>query len=102
MCGDCGRKYRGQTGRSICERDTEHVEAWEEGNDECPLQRHSNLYHGGEKFDFRLEILAKCYGRPSKRMITEAVLIGELHDNETMNNRSEWNYTNLNKMNLSG
>ena len=35
-------------------------------------------------------------------MITEAVLIGELPEEETMNNRSEWNYTNLNKMNLNG
>ena len=102
VCEECERKYRGQTGRTICERHTEHVEAWDEGDDKCPLQRHSNLYHGGEKFQCNLEILAKCYGRPSRRMITEAVLIGELPEEETMNNRSEWNYTNLNKMNLNG
>ena len=102
ICEECKRKYRGQTGRAIFERNNEHMEAWEQGEDECPLQRHSNLYHGGRRFNVDLEVIAKCYGKPSRRMITEAVLIGEIPDNETMNNKSEWNYANLDKMNLNG
>ena len=102
VCDDCGRKYRGQTGRTIFERDCEHMGSWEREEDECPFQRHSNLYHDGQKFSLDIKVLAKCYGKPTKRMITEAVYIGELCDNETMNNRSEWNYTNLAKMHLSG
>lgn len=32
------------------------------------------MYHHGERFTFTFDILAKCYWRPSKRWITEAVL----------------------------
>ena len=41
----CGRKYRGTTGRSTFERTTEHVRDWTNGVDECPLKRHSVLFH---------------------------------------------------------
>ena len=102
LCEQCNRKYRGQTGRSIYERNKEHMEAWNRGDDEEPLQRHSNIYHEGERFDVKLNVLAKCYGRPSKRMITEAVMIEELPDDETMNNKKEWTYTKLGKMHLIG
>ena len=101
LCEECGRKYRGQTGRTIQERDYEHMASWEAGDDECPLQRHSNIYHGGERYGFDLRVIAKCYGKPTKRMITEAVQIGELTGDQTMNNKSEWNYTNLAKVNVS-
>ena len=43
MCEECKRLYRGQTGRSIYERGQEHLDAWEERDDECPLQRHGNI-----------------------------------------------------------
>ena len=72
------------------------------GFDECPLQRHSNLFHNGERFDVEVKVVAKCYGRPTRRMVTEAVLIGEIPDDQTMNNRSEWNYANLTKMTVNG
>ena len=62
--------------------------AWNEKNDENPLQRHANIYHHGERYPFKSSVLAKCYGRPSKRLITEAVLIDELTPSETMNNIS--------------
>ena len=102
VCVDCQRRYRGQTGRSISERDKEHMEAWDKGNNECPFQRHSNLYHNGDRFTTRLNILAKCYGKPSKRMITEAVLIDEMTDEMTMNNKSEWSYMKLCKVHVPG
>ena len=102
ICVDCERKYCGQTGRTIFDRDSEHMNAWDESDDECPLQRHSNLYHNGGHFEVELQVVAKCYGRPSRRMVTEAVLIGEIPDDQTMNNRAEWNYTNLTKMSVNG
>ena len=102
VCGECERKYCGQTGRTIYERNREHMDAWDNGFDECPLQRHSNLFHNGERFDVEVKVVAKCYGRPTRRMVTEAVLIGEIPDDQTMNNRSEWNYANLTKMTVNG
>ena len=97
-CEECGRKYRGQTGRSIYERNKEHLEAWERREDDCPLQRHANLYHGGGHFVAELKVLAKCYGKPSRRLITESVYIDELTDDMTMNGKGEWSYVKLAKV----
>ena len=102
ICEECERRYRGQTGRSIYERDKEHIESWEKGDDECPLQRHANIYHGGGNFVAELKILSKCYGKPSKRLITEAVLIDELSNAMTMNGKNEWSYVKLAKVQMHG
>ena len=63
-----------------------------------PLCRHKELFHPNENFDITVKILAKCFGKPTRRKITEAVLIDELSDNQTMNNKKEWTYTKLNKL----
>ena len=95
---ECNRKYRGTTGRSTNERTGEHVSNWERGVEECPLFSHSRLYHGGQRFEFGVKVLRNCYGKPSRRMITEAVLINELSDTETMNSRKEWSFVELDKV----
>ena len=101
-CEDCSRVYRGQTGRSIYERNKEQIEAWESADDECPLQRHANVYHGGGHFEASMKILARCYGKPSRRLITEAVMIDEIPDGMTMNNKTEWSYVKLAKVQIPG
>lgn len=100
MCLDCERLYRGQTGRSLYERTKEQVESWERGEEDCPLQRHSVLYHDGEDFQTKVKVLAECYGKPSKRLITEAVMIEEIADNSTMNSKSEWSYIKLSRVGI--
>ena len=102
ICEECERKYRGQTGRSIYERNKEHIESWEKGEDDCPLQRHANLYHGGGNFVAELKIIAKCYGKPSRRLITEAVMIDELLETQAMNGKNEWSYVKLAKVQVHG
>ena len=100
-CEDCGRVYRGQSGRSLYERGVEHIKAWEkEDDDECPLQRHANLHHGGGHFVAEVRVLARCYGKPTRRMITEAVMIDEVPNEQAMNNKSEWTYTKLAKIHV--
>ena len=49
-----------------------------------------------------MSVLANCYGRPSRRMITEAVLIDEIPRGMTMNNKSEWSNVKLAKVNVGG
>ena len=71
------------------------MEAWDQGIDDSPLQRHSNLYHNGERYNVDMKLVARCYGKPSRRMLTEAVMIGEIPDDCTMNSRNEWNCVNL-------
>ena len=101
VCEECQRKYRGQTGNSIGERTNEHFDDWKRGNDKSPLHRHSQLFHDGKRFPVSVKILRKCFGDPTGRKITEAVLIDELSSDETMNGKNEWTYVNLNKVSTS-
>ena len=78
------------------ERLKEHVS--EGSADEKPLKRHRELYHGGEDVEVSCKIVSRCYGKPSRRMIHEAVYIDELDDDETMNSMREWSYVKLNKV----
>ena len=100
-CKDCERKYRGTTGRSLYERIGEHASKWEKQESECPLMRHSILFHSHRTFDFEVKVLSNCYGKPSRRLITEAVHIHELGEDETMNSKSEWSYVELDKVRVA-
>ena len=97
-CKGDGRKYRGQTGRSAYERTREEIREWEKKSEKSPLWKHSLLYHAGGDFEIDIGVMAKCYGKPSRRLITEAVVIDELPTDEAMNSKQEWSYTNLNKV----
>jgi len=98
VCTVCERKYRGQTGVSIYERTCKHSKDWRDGLESCPLYRHQELFHPDGEFDFEVRVLSKCFGKPTRRMITEAVKIGELKDDESMNSKREWTYIALDKI----
>ena len=87
--------YRGQTGRSVYERTKEHIEKWEAQAEDSYLQKHALQYHNGGTFNIDVKILAQCYGKPTARMITEAVMIEELPDENSLNAKSEWTYVKL-------
>ena len=99
-CEECSRKYRGQTGVSTGTRTNRHFDDWRRKEEKCPLFRHSQLYHNGNSFPVSVKILRKCYGDPTGRKITEAVLIDELTTEETMNGKKEWSYVKLNKVSM--
>ena len=48
-----------------------------------------------------VKILKNCFGDPTTRRITEAVLIDELTAEETMNAKNEWTYIKLNKITMN-
>ena len=76
------------------------MDDWAKGVQSSPLVRHKELFHPNDDFQIDVKILAKCFGKPSRRMITEAVLIDELSEQDTMNSKSEWNYVKLNKIRM--
>ena len=92
---------RGMTGRSDHQWLGEQIIDWDGGAEKSPLLRHSQLFHGGQRFDFGVRILKRCYGRPSRRLITEAVLINELTERETMNIKCEWSFVELDKVSVA-
>ena len=97
-CKEDNKKYRGQTGRSVYERTKEEMVAWEKQDEKSPLWKHSIGCHGGRKFDIDITTMARFFGKPSRRLISEAVLIEELASDETMNSKLEWSYAKLNKV----
>ena len=62
------------------------------------MTRHSELYHGGNTFEYDVQIIGKCFGKPTRRLITEAVHIDELNDDQCMNGKKEWTYYSLKKV----
>ena len=52
-------------------------------------------YHNGGTFNIDVKIMAQCYGKPTTRMITEAVMIEELPDEHSLNSKAEWTYVKL-------
>ena len=97
-CKEDSKKYRGQTGRSVYERVKEEIRDLHRKDEKSPLWRHSELCHNGLGFDMEVKILDKNFGKPSRRMIAEALRIEALDEEETMNSKQEWTYVKLNKV----
>ena len=102
FCVDCKetlekleKMYRGQTGRTTYHRMKEHFSKWESRTEDSVLHKHSMECHGGEEFDVSVRLLASCYGKPTTRLITEAIHIEEVPEENSMNEKSEWNYVKL-------
>ena len=55
----------------------------------------------GREFKVGVKMLKNCFGDPTTRRITEAVLIDELTAEETMNAKNEWTYIKLNKITMN-
>ena len=58
------------------------------------------VYHGGEDFDLEVKITDKSFGKPSRRMITESVMIEQVKENDAMNSKKEWTYVKLNRVHM--
>ena len=105
-CLDCqptgAKQYRGQTGRSVYERMKEHFRGWEQGVDDSYLRKHSVEYHNGHAFEVDVRILTQSYGKPSTRMISEAVLIQDLPEENSLNSKAEWTYVKLPRVAVTG
>ena len=94
----CGRKYIGQTGRTIYERMKEHVR--KVGNDRVDLvtgavEQHSRECHKGRDFKFQVRVKDNNFGKPTRRMITEAVRIDSLDKKKCFNRKLGWTNTML-------
>ena len=101
-CEDCKveiekpeQMYRGQTGRTTYHRVKEHFMKWEKKTDDSVLHKHSTKCHGGERFEVGIKLLATCYGKPTTRLISEAIHIEQIPEENSMNEKSEWNYVKL-------
>ena len=97
-CREDGMVYRGQTRRNVYERVKEEMRDMQGKDEKNPLWRHAEDCHEGEWFDMEIKVTDRCFGKPSKRTITEAVRIGEVETKDAMNGKQEWSYIRLDKV----
>ena len=106
MCKECEdkvnvkNKYRGQTSRSNNERTNEHFEDLKNKKEEAPLWRHSSEYHNGGSFPVEMKILSRCFGKPTRRKITEAVLIQSMEQEKSLKNKNEYGFVQIPKVSV--
>ena len=93
--------YRGQSSRSLYERIKEHMICWSEKSEESCLHAHSEKCHDGGQFLIEIKLLKECYGKPTARMVSEAVLIEDLPVELSLNSKAEWNYISLPRVTVS-
>ena len=82
------------------ERTNEHFDDWEKKKEECPLWKHSIEHHNGGSFPVEMKILSRCFGKPTRRKITEAVMIQEMAEEESMNNKNEYGFVRIPKVSI--
>ena len=56
------------------------------------LWEHSCTHHNSDNFNTNVTVLSQNFGDPTKRLITESIMIEELIDEELMNSKKEWSY----------
>ena len=95
VCTECNKRYIGQTCRSMYDRTNEHYDDWREKKERSVLHKHSVKYHNNLSFNIKISIIANCFGKPTTRMITEAVYIDQLSDEQSLNSKTEWSYVKL-------
>ena len=80
-CRDCRKVlYRGQTSRSGNKRINEHFLDWEAHKagkraKKSLLWEHSCNHHNNDNFNANVTALSQNFGDPTKRLITESIMI---------------------------
>jgi hypothetical protein len=93
--GKTEKSYMGQTGRTTYHRMKEHFSKWERRAEDSVLHKHSVQCHEEERFEVGIKLIASCYGKPTTRLITEAIHIEDIPEENSMNEKTEWNYVRL-------
>ena len=100
-CDECRKiLYRGQTSRSGYERINEHFLDWDDRKSKKNMKKsilwdHSNVHHNNNDFNVIVTVISQNFGDPTKRLITESIMIEELDDEEILNSKKEWSYVRL-------
>ena len=69
----------------------EHFELYEKKDEKLIIWKHAAKQHEDEKFPMKIKVNCQCFGQPSRRLVTEAVMINKMDVRESMNRKEEWN-----------
>ena len=78
----------------------EHSSIIERENEYILLNNKSMEYHNMNTFPVKMRILDRSFSRPTRRMITEVVRIEEMEETESLNNKKEYGYVKVPKVNV--
>merc|ERR1711963_1287974 len=93
MCRACKERYIGETGRCGKERCKEHAEELMKNKESSVLWRHCKEKHDGEKQEFTYKVRQVFGNDATLRQLTESIDIKR--EDNTINNKTEWNHTSL-------
>ena len=96
----CDFIYNGQTGKNGFSRGKEHCDDYRLKRTDSVLWSHCQHQHGRLSQQFSMEVEDVCRDDPTKRQILEAVRIKSTDPAKRMNNKSEWNFVCLPRINI--
>ena len=91
----CEHIYHGHSSKNGYSRGKEHNEDLKMKREKSVMWKHCKEKHGGKIKRFKMDIKRVNRNDPTKRQITEAIFINKTQPNISMNERTEWNYINL-------
>ena len=82
--------YVGETARNAYKRGCEHVDSRDKEKEESMMLKHELEVHGGEKVDWRLDVVGTYRKNPLGRQVFEGVKIRNCHAHFRLNSRAEF------------
>jgi len=99
-CKRCGDKYIGETARNAYTRGKEHLMALDSKAESSIMNKHCKDKHGGIIEDFTMNVIGTFQGDAMLRQISESVRISRENQKALINNKTEWNFVKLPRMNV--
>lgn len=102
QCGSrrCDDVYHGHSSKNALTRGDEHKNDLKAKREKSVMWQHCLDKHGGRVQKFKMRINRKMRNNPTKRQITEALYINKAKPGHSMNDKTEWNYVNLPRLQI--
>ena len=97
----CMFVYNGQSGKNAFSRGKEHIEDYHQQRNATTMWSHCIEQHEGIRPTFSMEVVETCRNDAMKRQILEAIHINETDPSISMNSRTEWNFVQLPRLNVT-
>ena len=97
----CMFVYNGQSGKNAFSRGKEHIEDYHQQRNATAMWSHCIEQHEGIRPTFSMEVVETCRNDAMKRQILEAIHINETDPSISMNSRTEWNFVQLPRLNVT-
>ena len=98
---DCESIYHGQSSKNGYTRGNEHFDDLTHKRDKSVMWKHCCDKHQRRNQEFKMTVTGTIRNDPTKRQITEAIHINNTDPSKLMNERTEWNYVRLPRVQIA-